>query len=128
MPFADHPAYRHDIGDDLACSVLPREATEGRVRSLRAAMAAMVVGVDLEALLRHHIRKPTITARMVHQPVANHQYAARRRKSGGLVAKGNGCAGGGVQPFNPAEGGVVRRLIHHRTHRIITQLVIIMGS
>ena len=44
------------------------------------------------------------------------------------MAEGDGCAGGGFQPLNPAESEVIRRLIHCHTHRVLTQLLIIMGS
>ncbi|MNZ98562.1 hypothetical protein D3C78_1178510 [compost metagenome] len=128
VPFANHPAHRHDIGNDLFRAVLPAKTAERRICRSRAAMAAMVVGIDFETLLRHHIREPAIAACMVNQPVADHQHAARRGKGGGLVAKGDGCAGGGFQSLNTAEGQVVGRFIHDRACPAITSLVIIMGS
>ncbi len=75
VAFANQSAHGHDIADDLGDALFPGETADGGVVCLGAAVATMVVGVDLEALLRHDIGKAAVSARMFHQSVANHQDA-----------------------------------------------------
>lgn len=128
MPLAGQPAHRHDVGHDLVRAILPGKAAKRRIRCFRATVAAMVVGIDLETLLRHDVGKTAVTAGMFHKAVADHQHAAGGSKGGRLMTEGDGCARRGFQPLNPAECEVIGRLIHRRTRRLIAQRVIIMGS
>nr|AAK11836.1 unknown [Agrobacterium tumefaciens] len=75
MSFTDHDAYRHDIGNDLFRAVLPGEAAERRIRRFGAAVAAMIMGIDLETLFRHDIGKTAVAAGVLDKAVADHQHA-----------------------------------------------------